>query len=72
MIDDSDSVSWQMLLDQIDTMWVKSIWLFTDREDAERRCVQGRVEEDDEQTDEETDGKTEQTARGHMKWRRHR
>lgn len=28
MIDDSDSMSWQMPLDQIDTMWVESIRLF--------------------------------------------
>lgn len=44
MIDDSDSMSWQMLLDQIDTMWVESIWPLTDREKTERRCAQGGVE----------------------------
>lgn len=38
LIDDSDSVSWQMLLDQIDTMWVESIWLPANREETRRRC----------------------------------
>ena len=33
-MDDSDWESWQMLLDQIDTMWVESIWLHTDREET--------------------------------------
>lgn len=51
MIDDSDFVSRQMLLDQIDTMWVESIWLFRDRGKTERRCVQRRVEEHEEQTE---------------------
>lgn len=49
MIDDSDSVSWQRLLDPIDTTWVESIWL--DREKIDKRCVWGRVEEGEEQTD---------------------
>lgn len=36
LIDDSDSMSRQMLLDQIDTMWVESRRLFTDRERRRR------------------------------------
>lgn len=44
MIDDSDSVSWQMLFDQIDTVWVESIWLLTDR----KKMCSGK--ESDEQT----------------------
>ena len=39
MIDDSDSVSRQMLLDQIDTMWLESRRLFTDRERRRREDV---------------------------------
>lgn len=39
MIDDSDSVSRQMLLDQIDTLWVESRRLFTDRETRRREDV---------------------------------
>ncbi len=60
MIDDSDSASWQMLLDQMDTMWVESIWLLTDREKTERRCAQGRMEEGEEQIDEQTDRQRQQ------------
>ena len=39
LIDDSDSVSRQMLLDQIDTLWVESRRLFTDRETRRREDV---------------------------------
>lgn len=64
MIDDGDCASWQMLLDQIDTMWVESIWLFTDRKKTERRCAQGRVEEGEEQTDEQTDRQRQNSLSG--------
>lgn len=40
MIDDSDLVSWQMLLDQTDTVWVESIWL-SQTERRERGWVGG-------------------------------
>lgn len=51
LIDDSDSVSWQMLLDRVDIMWVVSIWLSPrQREDV--------LEEGEEQTDTQTQGNT--------------
>lgn len=51
LIDDSDWASWQMLLDQIEAMWVES----KNKEESERRCVRGSVVEGEEQTDDKTD-----------------
>lgn len=63
MIDDSDSVSWQMLFDQIDTVWVESIWLLTDR----KKMCSGK--ESDEQTNRHAE--TKQPVRKHVVCQRH-
>lgn len=68
MIDGSDSVSWQMLLDQIVTMCVESMWLFTDREKTKKRCdhESEEGEKNNRQTDRQTE--TKQPVWKHMVW----
>lgn len=61
LIDDSDSVSWQMPLDRIDIMRVGSIWLFTHRKETKRRSLGGRLRTNEHR-------ETEQAVWKHVGW----